>query len=410
MSTIEVTPTSCVRLHPLAVRIDGDEIIVGRIETGDFIAIPHTGARVVDLLAQGMSVQEANDTVEIETGEYFDLVDFIESLIELGFVAEVDGRPVTGPPVVRSSLPWLRPEHVHWMLSPVVQGVVAAVVLAALISALVSGGPFPSYDNLLWSSHGGVVLLGQILMTWFIISLHELAHLATARAAGAPGRIQFSTRLQFLVVQTDISGILAFSRRYRLTAYCAGMVCDMLIGAIATIIAVADSRGVIHQIAAAAMTTVAVFLSLQLLIFMRTDVYLIFQEITRCRNLYTDGLNYLKYVILKTRRVFVFRSAPPCTDPSVELPGHERRIVRAYAILLAIGTSICLAIGATVTLPYEIRLIGNAIRELGSGSMKELLDGIIVLVVLGATQALWVISWWRRHGTRLSGRRSQVEK
>jgi putative peptide zinc metalloprotease protein len=60
-------------------------------------------------------------------------------------------------------------------------------------------------------------------------------------------------------------------------------------------------------------------------------------------------------------------------------------------------------------LPYEIDLTGNAIREVGSGSTAELLDGIIVLIVLGVTQSLWVISWWRRHGTRLIGRWTQIK-
>ncbi len=44
---------------------------------------------------------------------------------------------------------------------------------------------------------------------WVLIALHELGHLATARAAGAPARISLGTRLQFLVAQTDVSGVWA---------------------------------------------------------------------------------------------------------------------------------------------------------------------------------------------------------
>jgi hypothetical protein len=122
------------------------------------------------------------------------------------------------------------------------------------------------------------------------------------------------------VVQTDISGILAFSRRSRLTAYAAGMVCDMFIGAMATIVAIVAGSGVLHQVAAAVMTTVAVFLSLQLLIFMRNDVYLICQEITHCRNLYTDGLNYLKYVTFRAWRGVIFRNARRALTQALSCP------------------------------------------------------------------------------------------
>jgi hypothetical protein len=46
-------------------------------------------------------------------------------------------------------------------------------------------------------------------------TVHELAHLAAARSLGVPARIGLSTRLFYLVAQTDVSGIWAAPRRAR---------------------------------------------------------------------------------------------------------------------------------------------------------------------------------------------------
>lgn len=135
------------------------------------------------------------------------------------------------------------------------------------------------------------------------------------------------------------------------------------------------------------------------MVFMRTDLYFVLQDVTRCRDLYGDGVAYTKYA---ARRVFRRTTA---VDPSRALPAHERRAVRAYSVVLVVGTALCLAFLATVTLPADITLLARAVTRLGPGhSTAQRLDATAVVVALGGVHVLWARTWWRgRRERRVSG-------
>jgi hypothetical protein len=260
----------------------------------------------------------------------------------------------------------------------------------------------PTYQDLIWSPHGAVVVLGNAAIGWSTLLAHELGHLTTSRAAGVPGRISFGTRLQFLVVQTDVSGIRGAPRRVRLTVYLAGIAVNLSIAAVAVI-----GRAMVgpHSAAGAVLGATALLtlmpLGWQCLVFMRTDLYFVLADLTRCRAPYADGAAYVGYLARRCWHAVTRRSTP--SDPSVALPPAERTAVRAYAVLLAVGTAMCLAFAAAVTLPTAGLLVGRAARDLlGTAHATERLDAAATLALLTVFWILWCRAWWRRHGPRLT--------
>jgi hypothetical protein len=131
---------------------------------------------------------------------------------------------------------------------------------------------------------------------------------------------------------------------------------------------------------------------------MRTDLYFVLQDVTRCRDLYGDGVAYTRY---RARRLLPGRGRrTDDEDPSLGLPAHERRAVRAYSVVLVLGTTLCLAFFAAVTLPADITLFARALtKSVAARSTGDRLDGIAVVVTLGGLHALWLRTWWR--GRRL---------
>jgi putative peptide zinc metalloprotease protein len=399
---LHLDTASRVELHHLQQRRDGDEYIVGRVDTGDFIAVPEIGAQAITLLAGGMTVGAASHELSDRFGTDLDLVDLLSGLVDVGFVAEVDGRPVPSPPPIEPTFPRLQPRHVAWTLHPALHALVGLVILAGCLLAAVGAGAgwLPTPADLLWSDRGSLVLLGQSAIAWTSLLAHELAHLATARAAAIPARMGFGTRLQFLVAQTDVTGIWIAPRRMRLTVYLSGMAVELVIatGALAGI-AVVGAGGTASDILSVVVVTQLLALATQCMVFMRTDLYFVLQDVTRSRNLYGDGAAYVLYL---GRRAI--RRRPP--DPSRALPAHERRAVRAYALLLAVGTVACLAAFAVYTLPITLTLLGRALSALATGpGWSSRLDGLVVLTLLGTVQVLWFRAWWRRHAARLRRQR-----
>jgi putative peptide zinc metalloprotease protein len=398
-----VAGSTRVRLHPLRCRTDGESVIVGRVETGDFISVPPVGNRTVELLAGGATVDEVRTRLRAETGSDVNVAGFVSSLTELGFVAEIDGRALAQPPVPPPMFPRIRPHHVRWLLHPAVALAVAVTVLAAVVAIARDASLFPSYRDLLWSGSGGAVIIGNAVIGWTLLLLHELAHLFTARAAGAPGRMSLSTRLQFLVAQTDVSGVWAAPRRERLTVYLSGVALNLAVFGVAVLVlAVMAPQGPVRGLIAAVALISLTMVPVQFLVFMRTDVYFVLQDVSGCANLYAEGSAYARFCARRALR-WPRRSAGAVTgDPSRRLPRSERRAVRAYTVVLVSGTAACLAVAVLVTLPFAVSVLAAAGHTfLVGGSAAELFDAAAVVATVGLLVVLWTVAWWRRHGHRV---------
>jgi putative peptide zinc metalloprotease protein len=399
-----VTDATRVRLHQLSMRPDGSEWIVGRIATGEFIAVEEVAVEVMRLLDEGLPVGEVRRRLAAETGRDLDVAGGVADLVELGFVAAVDGRPIAGPPVPTPTLPWLRPRHVRWMVTRPV-GVGLVVLVAAAVLVLIRRPDMvPTARDLLWSPHGWVVLAGNAAICWSIIAVHELAHLATARAAGLPGRISLSTRLQFLAAQTTVSGIHGHpARPTRVTVYLSGMAVNVAVAAAAVLVGAAAAPGsMVARMSAATALVSLLCLMPQFLVFMRTDIYFLLQDLTSCRNLYASGSAYVRW----WGRILWWRvagRADRAADPSDGLPPRERRAVRVYAGLLLAGTAGAVGVAVTVTLPVAVTILTAAMYRLfTAGSPMTRLDGALTFGVIGGYWVLWCRTWWRRHGPRVS--------
>lgn len=74
--------------------------------------------------------------------------------------------------------------------------------------------------------------------------------------------------------------------------------------------------------------------------------------------------------------------------------------MHAYSWLLLCGTAASLAVAVLITIPAAIALIARAAGELAGGSAPGAADGAAALIVVTGFQALWLRTWWRRHGRR----------
>jgi putative peptide zinc metalloprotease protein len=388
---IRLSPQSSIRLHPLARQREGSEWIVGRIDTGNLIALPHVGVQLIALLDEGASLDETRRRLLASVGRPVNVEQFTRQLLNLGFVAVVDGVPVAGDEPRRPTLGWLHPHHVRWTQHPSAAWFMGFLVMAGLVRVVCTPRLLPSYHDLVWSTHGSLVLATTFVGGWTLLLLHESAHLVTARALGIPARIHLGTRLQFLVAQTDISGIELFPRRHRLTGYLAGVAVNLGLASAAVLTEpLFPSGGSWHRALAVLALLALVPLPFQLLVFMRTDLYFVFEDLANCRNLYDDGRAYLRYLLDHVRHLHGYRQETP-QDPTRDLPRRERNAVRCYSTVLAAGTCTCLLVMATVTLPTDITLLVQAGERLGRpGSVGTHIDAGTVILILGGVQLLWI--------------------
>ena len=145
-----------------------------------------------------------------------------------------------------------------------------------------------------------------------------------------------------------------------------------------------------HPLASWITLIQVVRLASQLLVFMRTDLYFLLQDLTGCRNLFGDGGAYARGLLRGRRNTLAL------------LPPRERLSVRLYAVLQGIGTLACLVFAVLVTLPLVVTLISQSVQNLlRAEDPSAMAEALVVLALIVVPDLLWARAWWRRHGRRV---------
>ncbi|MEV4072195.1 hypothetical protein ACGFJC_24730 [Nonomuraea fuscirosea] len=398
----EVGAGSVVRLHPLVVRPDDDDpemIVAGRPDLGEFVELPAVCGEVIRLLGEGRPIADVEAAIADEHDVELDVADFVESLADLEFVAEIDGLPLPGIAPKAAHFPGITERHVRWLFAGPVRLVWLAVVAAAALTVVVRPELFPHHRDFFWSEYTGLSVLVNTAFFSVLASVHEMMHLLAARSLGAPSRIAFGTRLHYLVVQTDVTAIWGVPRRHRYRVYLAGMASDLfLIATMLLAVAYLPLPGFADALLRAFILTALLSLPLQAQIYMRTDLYFVLRDLLRCKDLFGDGLRYVRYLLARAVTPFR-RPASPVTDPTGELAPHERRAVRIYAVALALGGSVTLTVFAFYGGPIIVNGLVHAFAAvwdgLHGGPAVAAVDAALLILVEGGIQVMFLVTFIR---------------
>ncbi|WUI03577.1 hypothetical protein OHR68_17755 [Spirillospora sp. NBC_00431] len=267
-----------VRLRPLSVVEDGDDVLVGDPETGTFVAIPPVGAVVIAALRRGDSVAAAAREAEAFAGEPVDVPDFVATLRDLGFVE-------TGPPAPAGGAAPGRPGRwARVLFGRTAWAVYAACALfdLAVLAVWPPARPDPGSDAFVFAAAGPSALV----LTPFalaVMGVHECWHWLAARAAGVPARFGLDRRVLFLVFETDLSQLWTLPRRRRYGPLLAGLAVD---GAVLSCLLAARLAGLGLPVLGAWSFVLVSHMVWQCMIFLRTDLYAVLVTATGCRDLW----------------------------------------------------------------------------------------------------------------------------
>ncbi|MCT2278583.1 hypothetical protein M3G91_13235 [Micromonospora chalcea] len=410
----DLSAATRVRFHPLRIRPsddDPDSVVVGRPEVGEFVELPAIGARAVELLDGGAPIGVAEERIAADHDVDLDLVDLVLALREAGLVAEVDGRPTGGARREdRPHLPWLRARHVRWLFGPAAKVAYVALVAATLATVVRRPELLPSYRDFFWTDYVGLAVLVNTALFSVTAVLHEFSHLVAARSLDAPARIRFATRLHHLVLETDVTAIWSVPRRHRYRVYLSGLLWDLaLVCAALLVMAYARPHPLVGGLLSAVVLVVVMSMALQLHVYMRTDCYFVLLDVLRCRSLFQDGFAYARHLLRRgLHAALPGRVAASAGDPTAVLPPHERRAVRIYALAVVAGSAVALTsfvlFGIPIVVHGAIQAGSAVLAGATGGSLLAAVDGALVLLVEGTLQAIFLVTFFRRHAGRRRAR------
>ncbi len=397
------TADTVFRVQAFTRQPEGEDVIIGRIDTGVFLAVPSEAVEVLDHLSRGMAIGEAANLFQDKYGEKPDLDEFLGVLESKGILEPVvQGETAETRVAQAGQAPRVRYHFSNFSRSlaqrlfsrRVIAGSLAIVMLAFMAAArnpsLIPRPRdlyFPDRRALTWA-----ILIGASYVTIFI---HEFGHLVAARALGINSRIGISHRLWYLVAETDLTGLWSVPKRQRYLPMLAGVLIDAVSGSLLVLLLFAASRQWLTlpplalRLARAMAFSYMMRILWQFFLFVRTDFYYVIASLFNCRNLLKDTQGFLRNQL--ARMLPFIRSV----DQSA-IPASERRVIRAYSVVWLAGRVFAFILLFAVTIPLAILYIGNLAKTFRSGfrsDPSDFLDALVVAAYFVIPTALGLTLW-----------------
>lgn len=410
-----------VSVYPFSRQAQAEDVVIGRVDTGVFLALPAEAVELLDQLSAGKTIGEVQDAYFSVHGEIPDMDGLLGYLEERGFVrvlapGEVafeaaafqpePGQSGTRPAnSLRYHFTNISPEFARKLFGKPALAIYVAIVAAAGFAAWVHPSILPGPRALFFEEN--ITFFALTLLVWGYSSLffHEMGHLLAARAAGVDSRLGVGHRMWVLVAETDLTNLWSRPKQDRYLPFLAGAIVDVVSASLVLLLLAAGQEGwiglspLIEQLCRAIVFVYFLRLVWQCFFFVQTDFYYVLSTRFGCVNLLGDTETFLRNQLARFTRLVKPR------DQSM-IPASEWRIIRIYSVVWVLGRILALATLFTVTLPLLLLYSGMLAEALRSGYSADplhFLDVVLVstftLIPLVGGLCLWALSLykgWRR--------------
>jgi hypothetical protein len=399
------TRDTLVTVRPFTRQKDGEEVIIGVVETGIFLAVPPEAVELLEHFSQGKNVGQVSDFYQQRYGEVLDMDDFLDLLKTKGIVeSSVEGDDLSNsnrsarqqPPRIRYHFATFPQSLARRIFSRPVLAV--SVLLVGLAFAAMGRNPslVPRPSDFYFPDHRALSWILLTAIAYAGIFVHEMGHLVAALALGINSRMGISNRLWYLVAETDLTGLWAVPKSKRYLPLLAGVLIDAVSGALLVLLLFAIGQKWLTLPIFTVRMLRALVLSYwlrilwQFFLFVRTDFYFVIVSLLNCKNLLKDTEDFVRNlarrVIPSLRRV----------DQSA-IPASEQRVIRFYSVLWLGGRVMAFVVLFSVTVPVAISYLRslNAVFRAGySANPYNFIDCVVLsaafLVPVMMGFVLWV--------------------
>ena len=389
-----------LQLHDLSFVSEGDEVVVGRLNTGSYAVFPADGVELLRRLGEGMPLSQAAAWYERNFGEPVDVDEFAITLTELGFVRE--------PGTERDPVPALR---LRWLgrvvFSPAAWTCYAVIAGLWLLAARRNGALLPHPSQFFFA--GSLVLVQAVVITAQVPLLfwHEGCHILAGRRLGLPSRMRVSNRLMYIVFETQLNGLNSVPRRARYLPFLAGLAGDGIVFCSLGLIAELSRPGsgaypLAGRLCLALAFTVAMRMAWQLQLYLRTDLYYVFATALNCHDLHDAST-----ALLRNRIWRALRRTHRVVDEQQWTP-RDRKVAAFYGPFIILGAFVMVLITIFGSFPVAREYVATIARDLVNSPLSaHFWDGLASLS-FNVAQIVALIVLSRRKRRQLAGRRPHL--
>jgi hypothetical protein len=389
-----------LQLHDLSFVPDGDEVVVGRLNTGSYAVFPADGAELLRRLGEGMPLSQASVWYERNFGEPVDVDEFAVTLTELGFVRE--------PGTARDAVQPVRLRRLgRVVFSPAAWACYAVIAALWLFAASRTSAMWPRPSQFFFTGSLVLVQVAIIAAQVPLLFLHEGFHILAGRRLGLPSRLRVSNRLMYIVFETQLNGLNSVPRRARYLPFLAGLIGDGIVFCSLGLIADLTRTGsgsypLAGRLCLALAFTVAMRMAWQLQLYLRTDLYYVFATALNCHDLHDASTALLRNRIWRalgrTQRVVDEQQWTP----------RDRKVAALYGPFIILGAFVMVLLTVFASFPVARQYFATIARDLVNSPLSaHFWDGLASLS-FNAAQIAVLIVLSRRKRRQQAGRRPHL--
>ena len=390
---MKLTHSSHLQLVPIKIRKDKKHYIIENIDSGDFFEMPEVCIDAIKLINANQSLGEIEQQLkEKYPGEEVDILNFTEQLLDLNLIAAIDGEKIDLQKRKREPLGfhWISPKLGKFFFNKFSFLVYWALFL--IIATLLISHPslFPHYKDLFIFHLMLLNIPAWMVISVFLVLFHEVGHVLAMRAHNLPTRLDVSHRLFLVVLETDMSSVWKLPSKDRNVLYLAGLCFDTLTLSFALLsqLIFANGPGIFLSILQVIVLDTFIRMVYQCCIYMKTDLYFVFENITGCYNLMENAQHLIQ-------RWFPFKK---WQETSEVIFASERKTVSTYAIFYFVGIGLTIYLYGFFYLPQMFYSVSKVLPGL-ENSPKSLTfwDSTLFIFQLALGFALLLYSWRKKY-------------
>ncbi|WP_223589608.1 hypothetical protein [Neobacillus bataviensis] len=384
---------SYLSLVPHEIRKDKKHYIVEDKISGEFYEMPEVCIDAINLINQNEQLSVIEGFLKDKyPSEKIDLVDFAKQLLELELINEIDGIKVEINEKNKESLGfmWLSPLLGKFFFNKIALLIYSALFVSNIYLFISHPNLFPDYKDLFIFDYMMFNIPAWMLITFILVLAHEFGHVLAMRAQNLPTKLEIGHRLFLVVLETDMAAVWKLPSKERNVLYLAGLCFDTVILSLALICQLnfASGSGIFLNIMNVVVLDTFIRIVYQCCVYMKTDLYYIFENVSGCYNLMENAQQVLK-------KWFPFQKSYLRDDVIYE---SERKTVYTYSIIYFIGVILTVALYFTFYIPQLLFAIKKALPGFLEGAASfSFWDAVIFTMQIVIGLLLLLYSWRKKY-------------
>jgi putative peptide zinc metalloprotease protein len=362
-------------LLKLSIQEDGEEYIIGDPQTENYIKVPSEAVEVIKLCNGTNTIED----IQKKNSEV-DVLDFIETLMELELVFKVDDLQLLNESIQKSNSKAIHFTS-HLFFNRLAYSAYGLLFLTSILLLSINPDIMPHMNDFFLLDYMGINFLIVFLTSWILTFIHEFGHFLAASKFNVPVKFQLSLRMYWLVVEANMTNLWSINKKQRYVAFFGGIMFDSVLLFTSLIVQLSSSNPFLLSYAKLITLILTFKFCWHFFVFLRTDLYYVLTNRLNISNLHENAKIYITQLFKKKERNFD------------AIPESEIKQTKLFASLYSVGFIIAIFMFFGYSLPILALTIETTIKQFAYINSNKLifLDGLLTTLLLFVQGLIWLL-------------------